>query len=555
MKTKATFSVKNEFNKDQILGLYFLFHNPIAFRDRYLPNMLHLPYKTRYYQYAPALCDDLIWGGARTIGKSLDMNITIIQKAILVSNAESLVSAYRRTHIKDRLEDVISYMMADDLLRRFFKGNADKSLKDSVSRTPIYTIKLRNNHVITGISVGDDPNCVAIQGHHPQIRYIEETQTYPKPAWLKFQNTQAPEGSVDRFYGVPDGRIDTPFRELDTKVKKFNNKRFHISRRFDPNFNKEKKEQYIQTLGGENSNEFLAQVDAKWGEPTWGVWNEGDIMSNFEKNANDEYPKRIRKIEISAKDYKGMIPSQVLNDLLPLPENDLEVILAIDPGYSQPTVILPFYYFKGKWCLDSVIKLIDRMIPDDQAEIIDYIASYYRASFIPMDCSSAEGKAPASSLSNPKRDEFSGKNYDKRIIWVEFQKSEIVGYKQSQEGDEDSPLIEIKEKLKAFTTNELRTKFANKFFRLAYDESIPEEFNSESQKRRSNGIFIDTPADVHIPEAFRCFAYGWWLTYGKIERPDVIEEGMDEYSFILPSHQQTDFAIFGRGEKNKEVIH
>jgi len=528
------FSIKEKVN------FYFLFHNSIAFRDFFLPKILRPDYKSRYYQYAPALCDELVWGGARTIGKSLDMNITIINKAIIHSNKESLVSAYRKTHIKDRLEDVISYMDADKFLKKFFKTESNTSLKEAISRSPIYTIKLKNGHVISGISVGDDVNCIAIQGHHPQIRYIEETQSYPRHAWVKFQNTQAQEGSIDRYYGVPDGRIDTPFREMDTTIGKFKNKRFHISRRLDPNFTQEKKNQYIQTLG-EDSNEFKSQVDAEWGERAWGVWNDQDILDCFLRNAEGDYIKRLQKIDVFRKDYKS--PAESLYMLRSLPENGLDVILAIDTGYSEPTVILPFFYWKNKWNLETIISLKDRIIPDDQAEIIDYIADFYKASLISIDCTSADGRAPATSLCNPKRIEFANKNYEKRVVMVEFTKTDLIGYQKPD--NLEKQLIEITEKVKNHTTNILRTKFSNKDFCLSYDEDILLDFNSESQKKDSERTIIVTPRDVHIPEAFRCFAYAYWKAYEKVEKPSE-EEYEEDYELAFPVYYNPNFNLFGR---------
>jgi hypothetical protein len=173
---------EEEIRKNEILQLglrrklcyFFVFNNTVTFRDFWAPRMKKKFYKTRFYQYAPALSNDLTWGGARTIGKSDDLVFSLINIALRFKNKKTLLTAFRKIHVKDRLEDLISSLVNEPYLRKFFHGDADKSLRDSVVRTPIYHIKFKNGHEIKGISVGDDPAAVMIQGEHPNFRMIEE---------------------------------------------------------------------------------------------------------------------------------------------------------------------------------------------------------------------------------------------------------------------------------------------------------------------------------------------------------------------------------------------
>lgn len=542
---------------DKKLCLYFIFQNSIAFRDFFTPIAFHKPYSTYYYQYPQALLDELVWAGARGTGKSYDLEFKLVERPIKYPGEEQLLTSFRKSHIKDRLEKVISFFANTPYLRRFLYGDTSKSLKSAVTRTPIYSVRFKNGSEVSGISVGEDPQAVLIQGHHPTFRYIEEAGYYPQEAYLKFQNTQAPQGSTDCFYGIPNGRIDSPFFEMTHKSKKFKNKKFRIHRAIEPNWNQELKKEKLAAFRSVTSNDWIQEIEAQDGTPAYGLWSEEDIRKNIDFTESEEYPGTIARqlltINISKDEYEGLDPAQVLNRLPQIP-NDCEVILGIDAGYSQPTVILPFYFYEKKWNLQCKILLTERMISDDQTELIDYIATFYKA-YLGIDCSSADGRDIANRLCNPKNEEYINKQYDKRVIFVDFRNIVVTGYKKVQKANETQPEIEeVKEDVKALTTRLLRDKFHNVEFKMLYDEDFIPEFLSETQKRGTNKeIIIQTPSTVHIPEACRCFVLAWFNRHVKID-PPVLEqiEAEEEYGFIYPKYQDTKFNLFGRGNNEKE---
>ena len=496
------------------LAYYILFKHPIVFNDFFLPKAWGgKPYKTRLYQFGYCVADECVVVGGRSFGKSILLEASMAQNAINDYNEESLLTTFRRMHVKDRFEKVISYFTLIPYLRKFLRGKGTTT-RESITRTPFYDIHLRNGHSLKGISVGDDPLAVAIQGTHPSRRYVDEMQTYPSEAWVKFQSTRDPRGSKDKFMGCADGRQHTPYFNLDTKVSRFKNKKFHITRLSEPGFNQEDKLNLVQTFGSEEANEYLHQILAEWGEPEWGVWPSEAIHACIDKTeaikGSGILQNHMKITTISAKTYKGCTPGMVIQDLR-IPQGVEETILAIDAGYSEPSVILPFMRISGKWHLYNIIELRDRIIPDDQTEIIDYIADQYQATSIPIDCTSADGRAVASSLQNPKRSEFEGKGYDKRVMWVEFNKYFEVRKEIDKTTDKE---VSIKEKIKDKTTALLRQMFSNREFLLFYSEKLFVQFNAESQKRSDTGnVLIKTPDWVHIPEAFRCFMTAVYLKY------------------------------------------
>ena len=90
-------------------------------------------------------------------------------------------------------------------------------------------------------------------------------------------------------------------------------------------------------------------------------------------------------------------------------------------------------------------------------------------------------------------------------------------------------------------------------FDIYYDDDLRLDFNKESQKKGGSGMtIIVTPVDVHIPDAFRMFAYGLWLNEGGAPKPPDKQEEEDEYdSYYEVKDTDLDIALFGREPRKK----
>jgi hypothetical protein len=189
--------------------------------------------------------------------------------------------------------------------------------------------------------------------------------------------------------------------------------------------------------------------------------------------------------------------------------------------------------------------LTEKMIPDYQALFIDFIATKYNA-MVSIDFSDGEGKALATSLSNPTREEFANKKYAERLVLVEFQKKMITGYKI-----DETP---IEQEIKERTTKELQTWFSEAKFNIYFDEDFLGDFDREVQKKTATGYRIFTPKDVHIPEATRVFMYAWLEKYGKVDVPTEEMDEIEDYPMLGPERGSLDFDLFGRaGETTKRL--
>lgn len=481
------------------LSLYFVIHNQVAFTEHFIKKAWRKKkVKCRFFHMPAMLSEDAVVLGGRSHGKSfaiLEPRLTAALFRSDYADEEIVLSAFRRLHVKDRMENVISILYKIPYFKAFILH---------VRRQPNYEIKATTGVTIHGISVGDDPTAISIQGKHPVMKIIEEGQSYTMNAWKQWQSTVHPEGCKELYCGVVDGRVDTPFRHLDTPgdpaIDKFANKRFHIPRYFDPWWNEALKQDCIKNLGGEVSDEYLQQVKAKWGSPASAVW---DILAIYDCMHRNQSCPRF--------EYDATTVDEFSEIYLPeKPKDTRRIALGIDTGYTEPTEIACFAQVSGRWQLFCRVGLRGKIIYEIQAKVIDKIASFYNAEFMGIDSTSSP--VIASILSNTAG-AYKDKDYADRVVEVAF--NENIEYEISGE--------KRKSKTKNFATDFLRSMFKKLLFELPLDEELVSQFNSEKQKKTSTHLIILTPDNVHITDSFRCFVVAYFKKYME----DFIEQ--DKY--------------------------
>lgn len=485
------------------LAYYFIFNHAVAFRDFFIPRGWgkKVEYKTRYYQMPPALSKTKVLKTGRGIGKSLDIEFSLLQMALLKPNEETVLSSFRRVHIKDRCESIIRYCLQEPYLHRFIHWRR-------INRTPIYSISFVNGHTIYGASVGDDPNATAIIGKHPSTRAVDEMQVFPKAAWIQFNEARAESGSDDIYVGVPNGIIGMPFTDIQ-KNPSFRTCFFRMSRKVNPFWDQERKKEALVRYGGEDADDYKQQIMGEDGNPCQSAWD----IEKIAKQMHGKVP--CYTSTITPQEYISKRPDEALYDL---PIISGEVMLGIDAGYTEPTVILIFEV-GDRFILRGRVNLENKVIFDDQEEIVDYIMDFYSAT-AGVDVTSADGREIVDALRNPKG-KYTGKDYETRITDVYFNKKVTKGF--TEEGQP------IEEEVKIYTTLILTKMFADMKFLLPKDEDILKEFSQEVKVKTPAGrvVFRSTTTD-HIISAFRCFALAKWMQTAP-QYKQTVEYAMPEW--------------------------
>lgn len=497
------------------LCLRYVVTHPIAFREFFVPKVTRRRYWHRYAFTHVTLAQDLgdtLLAAGRGGGKSYALlEPEIVRHMITHPGEETVLTSLRRVHIVDRMERVIEYF-EDVPFLRLFLGNS--SSKKAINRSPIYIVQLRNGHVGYGISVGDDPEAKMAQGKHASLLTVEEAHQYPLRAWLKLQGAKDPRGCRVLMIGVPDGRMDTPFRNADSKYEAFKGRRVHLSRRADPYFDQKTKRELADIHGGEDSEVFRQEVDAEWGNPTWSAWDMDGIVRCFDPGLD------CPVLVVSGKDYKalGITARAACADLLGS-DVDAPVKLAMDVGYSQPSEIGVFQLRRNRWTLIARVKIINRMEHDDQADILHEVGLRFRAEEIGIDATEGEGRAIAATLE--QRPEWQTPSTAEapqggtRIRRYSSNETDVAQY--TPEGEE------VHDTMRNIGTHILRGLFARRTFHLPVSEDIYSDFNQEMEYRSGDGVLrVKTPATVHLPDMFRVFAYLMFLNEPPVPPSDSV---------------------------------
>lgn len=471
------------------VALRYVMRHPIAFREYFVPQVSRRRYWGRY-TFSPVLMSldqgDTALMSGRASGKSFaGIEPELVRQSIARAGEETLITSLRRIHIVDRMERVIDYFETIPLLRLY---------RERVVRSPSYTIMLRTGHNLYGISTGDDPEARMAQGKHVSTLVVEEAQQYPDRAWLKLQGAKDPRGCRVLMAGVPDGRLDTPFRRADGKLASFATRRFHLSRRYDPYFDQKTKREFIDNLGGEEQDTFMQEVDAEWGHPVWSAWDLDAIYRCVEPTLSPHV------VTVSGKLYRqqGFTPAAVCADLPGPAHPGAPVMISMDVGYSQPSEIGIWERWHDRWWLIARVRLVNRMEHDDQAAILHELATRYGASKVGVDTTEGEGRAIAHTMEIGDLD--NGRQpWGERIVRVTFTETFLSGWTPMGE--------EVWEHARSIGTRTLRGLFSHKELALPPDENIPMEFNQEREARNSDGSTkVITPPTVHISDCFRVLA-------------------------------------------------
>jgi hypothetical protein len=426
----------------------------------------------------------------RGSGKSFAMlEPELVQHAINHPGEETLCTSLRRIHTAARMERAIDYFEQVPLFRLFLKR---------IQRSPSFLIETLEGHKLYGISVGDDPEARVAQGVHASLIVYEESHQFPERAYLKIQGAKDPRGAIQTMIGVPDGRLDTPFRKAEDEWRSFKGRVFHISGRYDPHFNQQKKQDKVDAYRGEDSDLFKQEVDAEWGRPVWSAWDMDMLYRNLIDPRVEKTPwggpLETMYTEVSGKTLKelNLSPASAIGDLPGSPIKKARVRIAVDVGYTQPSDIGVFLEVSERWFLVARVRLTNRMEHPNQAAIIAAVGNLYGAEGIAIDTTDGQGKAIAFEL-----DEMP--SWRGRVVYVSFNESFVSGY--TPEGEE------VRDTAKNIGTQRLRGMFAAKGFGLPKDDRIFEEFNKEKEERSRDGVVrIITPDDCHTPDMFRVFA-------------------------------------------------
>lgn len=467
-------------------------------------------FKLYYFQIPVILCESCVMAAARRTGKSSVLESCMLQDAINSFNAEIMLVAHRESQIDQRERSLQKAFLHIRFLTQFLLTG--KKTGSIVLGKSLYEYKLKHKGAAFMGKAGEKDLGETIVGQNPIHKYVEEAGFFLKKAWDKFSKTKSVRGATERFFGTCDiVTADSPLYLADTKWDEtFAHARFHIAQLLERHYSIADFRNDIDMYGSEKDPRCRNLVFGEFAAFYKLPWDIDSIRACCEDIKEVSFYKTI----ITGKMYENSTPDQFLSDLPKLDPNIFDKVgIGMDVGLIHTSVILFFAHHikRDKWFLVGVVSLIQEVISDYQAEILDYVMDFYRESWAGVDITN--NPAIVTTLRNEKHRGYAGKNYADRLIEVSFNKKADLGWEVDPKTKNLPPskrkYIKKEAEMKVFTIDKLNNIFKKKGFVLPkeFEDDLIEDFQSERESisMTTGKTTIRTPENVHIPEAFRCF--------------------------------------------------
>jgi hypothetical protein len=325
----------------------------------------------------------------------------------------------------------------DSLTRSFRTNSVLKQFIDHKGgiNSSTHTIKLLNYTTLDCRIAGTTGTGSNVVGMHSPFEILDEAGFYPWGTWIELQPTLNvwQKGHRQIVSGVPTGvREQNVLYYTDEVDEKFS--RHRISAHQNPRYSKEKDEENIIQYQGADSDDYLHHVLGRHGAPTFSVFDRNLMLLQT-------YP--VYKIKIDGVKMDDLSEYFSKLQLIPRIEEKVDyTIMGVDLGYTDPTAIHILYSKDYAIKYHARIQLTKVTYPI-QKKILDFLdTKFNKFDIIGID-TGGPGKPVAQDLL--QADEFTHKDYDKRLILVDFATNIILGI--NTEGEE------IKVKMKPFSVS------------------------------------------------------------------------------------------------------
>lgn len=351
-----------------------------------------------------------------------------------------------------------------DSLVRMFRGNS--VLMQFVQRgkginSSDHIIRLITNMSLDCRIAGTTGTGAPVVGMHTPFEAVDEAGLYPWGTWIELQPTLNTwqKGHRRIVSGVPTGlREKNVLYYADIIDDGFSKHR--ISAHSNPRYSKANEEENLKKYGGEDGEDYIHHVLGRHGKPSYSVFDRSLMQIK-------QYP--VYKMKLSGLKIDTMEEYFRLLSTIPKVEPPYDYLLVgVDLGYTEPTAIHIMYANKGLFYWHARIQLTKVPYPI-QKVLFDWLDERFgRFDIIGMDAGHA-GKSVTQDLLQDDR--YLHKDYEKRLIPVEFSANMILGI--------DADGEEIKTKLKPFSVS-LAQEYTNAH-KLTYS-STDLEFITELER-------------------------------------------------------------------------
>jgi len=501
-------AIKVKPTEDEMM-LYEILRHPV-FCSEFIYNVdlvpgIDAPFEFSYYQNE-ILCDfndHVSVCTARATGKTVSLSSLIIWMLIFKVFPEDyiLYTVPSKVHLEPVFTNLVRQFRSNSFLKNFLEKNSGINSSD-------YKITLLNQSSLLCRIAGQTGTGANLIGLHTPIIMADEGGYFPFPAFQEMQPSLNvwTTGFREIVAGVPTGLREGNVLYM-ADVDNGGYTKHRVSAKNNPRITEEDMERFRIQYGGEDTDDYIHYVLGLHGKP---------IFSLFDRNLLEIEPYPVVKLTIDGIKLEDNL-DEIVTKISAFPSiraREYGVLMGIDLGYTEPTAIIIAYLdsnerikFHGRIRLSKVSYPV-------QEKIIDLLDTKFKPQLIGMDEGNA-GKSVRQHLLQDK--EYIQKNYDKRIVQIDFSSSLVIGIGADGE--------EIKSKTKPFTVSVLQEYSNNhkiiysstdldmvsELERMTYSKSVTGDITYRTLTDRGG-----KKGEDHFTSALLCCIGAYHLTNGMI---------------------------------------
>lgn len=450
-------SITAKLTQDE-LALYEVLRHPL-WNAEFMRNLdidpeTEEPWELSDYQ-AEMICDHashvaLCCG--RAVGKSesiLDKTVWYLINNFWPHDPVAIVTP-NRVHLEPLFNKLRKWLQTHSLLQNYVSRNSINS--------QIFNIRAKNGFLLDARIAGTSGGGDNVIGLHTPVIMLDEAGVFPWGTYIELLPTLNTwqKGSQLFVSGVPTGQRERNVLYFaDQEDEQFY--RHNVPQHRNPRYTDADEVRNRKQFGGVESEDYIHLVLGRHGTPVYSLFDRTKMLiQTYDVFVSKIYGPKVKESPGMFMDVLRMAPMP--------PVGAQKVVIGVDLGYTEPSVIVVLYMKNNVWRI--LARIVMYQVPyNKQQDFLAKLSDKYDPGFMAIDAGGA-GKAVIQNLLNDNR--YRKHRLSNKIISVDFQASLGVGYDEAGE--------ELKSKAKEYAMNRLQEYAHNHWicFSGADDDVITE---------------------------------------------------------------------------------
>ncbi len=366
---------------------------------------------------------------------------------------------------------------------------------------PAYLITFDNGVKLESVNTniaGKDPGKNWFQ-KHVSFSWEEEASFLNDSISNKKLMAQSEFGMVERLTGMSN------FKKLSPIGRKFfdlknENAVINLPSYVNETWDSEKDTAALQEFGGKQSLGYRTQILGQIVDDGNSVYDIQRIRECYKRDKNGD-PILIKGFEINRQNFYRL--KEIL--ILDRPGNAESVWVCLDKGEgAAPSEIIVLFKFGENYKYEYNITTF-KLSPDEDDQVVEYIAEQLKANVVAIDTTSGGGKAMFSYLGKKFQDHIVGVSFNEKIA-IDFATDEKGNYILDKNGKR-----ELKEEfIVDWSIQRLKHLFYNKKIIALFDMKLDTQFDNITVMRSGQRTVYGSKVANHLHQSFQVFAIALW---------------------------------------------